>query len=176
MSLAGCQINPIDVNSHLQNSLEILQIQLTKSNPKITKGVNVPCLVPIRVKLVCTFSFLFLPTLSHLPIKWSWSEFKTDGSAWPPFRILMEQSFLRLQKLCHLCYKVQRYLTTFISYFKTKEHKQEVQCFQKGARMLVLSFVALLRIFKQILMSYCKFIMPKALKWGMVCLCILIFQ
>jgi hypothetical protein len=27
-----------------------IQIQLTKSNPKITRGVKVPCLMPIRVK------------------------------------------------------------------------------------------------------------------------------
>ena len=29
----------------------LIQIQLTKSNPKITRGVKVPCLMPIRVKL-----------------------------------------------------------------------------------------------------------------------------
>ena len=28
----------------------LIQIQLTKSNPKITRGVKVPCLMPIRVK------------------------------------------------------------------------------------------------------------------------------
>ena len=51
MSLAGCQINPIDVNFYLQKVWKFLiQIQLTKSNPKITRGVKVPCLMPIRVK------------------------------------------------------------------------------------------------------------------------------
>ena len=35
MSLAGCQINSIDVNFHLQKSLEI---QLPKSDPKNTRG------------------------------------------------------------------------------------------------------------------------------------------
>ena len=51
MSLAGCQINPIDVNFHLQKSLEIFD---TNSADKIQsqnyKGVKVPCLMPIRVK------------------------------------------------------------------------------------------------------------------------------
>ena len=28
----------------------LIKIQLTKSNPKITRGVKVPCLMPIRVK------------------------------------------------------------------------------------------------------------------------------
>ena len=37
----------------------LIQIQLTKSNPKITRGVKVPCLMPIRVKrfLLCLFTF-----------------------------------------------------------------------------------------------------------------------
>ena len=39
-----------------------------------------------------------------------------------------------------------------------------------------LSFVALLRTFYQILTSYCKFIMTKALKWGMLHLFTLIFH
>ena len=56
MSLAECKINPIDVNFHLQKSLEILD---TNSADKIKsqnyKGVKVPCLLPIRVKggLIC---------------------------------------------------------------------------------------------------------------------------
>ena len=42
MSLAGCQINPIDVNFHLQKSLEIFdKIQLTKSDPKRTMVIKV---------------------------------------------------------------------------------------------------------------------------------------
>ena len=62
MSLAGCQINPIGVNFHLKKSLEIMiRIQLTKSNPKITSGVSVPCLMQIRVK----FAFLFF-TIYHV--------------------------------------------------------------------------------------------------------------
>ena len=51
MSLAGCQINPIDVNFHLQESLEIFDTNSAdKFNPEITRGVKVPCLMPIRVK------------------------------------------------------------------------------------------------------------------------------
>ena len=42
MSLAECQINPIDVNFHLQKSLEIFdKIQLTKSDPKRTMVIKV---------------------------------------------------------------------------------------------------------------------------------------
>ena len=38
MSLAGCQINPLDVNFHLQKRLESFhKIQLTKSDLKLTK-------------------------------------------------------------------------------------------------------------------------------------------
>ena len=52
MSLAGCQINQIDVNFHLQKSLEIFD---TNSADKIQsqnyKEVKVPCLMPIRVKV-----------------------------------------------------------------------------------------------------------------------------
>ena len=52
MSLAGCQINPIDVHSYLQNSLEIFD---KKSADKIwskkDKGWKVPYPMPIRVKL-----------------------------------------------------------------------------------------------------------------------------
>ena len=51
MSLAGCQINPIDVNFHLQKSLEIFD---TNSADKIQsqnyKELKAPCLMPIRVK------------------------------------------------------------------------------------------------------------------------------
>ena len=51
MSLVGFQINPIDVNFHLQTSLEIFD---TNSANKIQsqnyKGVKVPCLMPIRAK------------------------------------------------------------------------------------------------------------------------------
>ena len=38
-SLAGCQINPIDVNFHLQKSVAYwMKIQLAKSNPRRTRG------------------------------------------------------------------------------------------------------------------------------------------
>ena len=54
MSLAGCQINPINVNFYLQKSFEIFD---TNSADKIQsqRGVKVPCLMPIRVKLEITF-------------------------------------------------------------------------------------------------------------------------
>ena len=55
MSLAGCQINPICVNFHLQKRVEIFD---TNSANKIQsqnyKGVKVPCLMPIRAKGVQT--------------------------------------------------------------------------------------------------------------------------
>ena len=64
MSLAGWQINPIDVNFHLQKSLEIFY---TNSADKIQsqnyKRVKVPCLMPIRVN-------------AYAPNKWSWLQFE----------------------------------------------------------------------------------------------------
>ena len=51
MSLSGFQINPIDVNFHLQNSLEIFgKNSADKVWPKKDRGWKVPCLMPIRVK------------------------------------------------------------------------------------------------------------------------------
>ena len=53
MSMAWCQIKPINVNFHLKKVWKFLiKIQLTKSNPKITSEVKVPCLMPIRVKKI----------------------------------------------------------------------------------------------------------------------------
>ena len=50
MSLAGCQINPIDVNFHLQKSFEISDKNSADNiQPKKDKGVKVPCLMPIGV-------------------------------------------------------------------------------------------------------------------------------
>ena len=44
------EINLIDVNFHLQKNWNFLiQIQLTKSDLKRTRGWKVPCLMPIRV-------------------------------------------------------------------------------------------------------------------------------
>jgi hypothetical protein len=40
------------LNFHIQKSLEIFDTSATeKSNAKITRGVKVPCLMPIRVKI-----------------------------------------------------------------------------------------------------------------------------
>jgi len=47
---------------------------------------------------------------------------------------------------------------------------------KRGGGCWFLSFVALLRIFFQTFISYCKFIMSKALKWGMICPDTLIFS
>ena len=48
MSLAGCQINPIDVNFHLQKSFDENSADKIKS--KEEKGIKVPSLIPIRDK------------------------------------------------------------------------------------------------------------------------------
>ena len=45
MSLAGCQINPIDVNFHLQNSLEIFDKDSADKN-MIIKGQGVESALP----------------------------------------------------------------------------------------------------------------------------------
>ena len=51
MSLAECQKNPIDVNFHLQKSLEIFAEDLAKKFwSKKDRGWKVPSLMPIRVK------------------------------------------------------------------------------------------------------------------------------
>ena len=52
MSLAGCQINLIDVNFHLQKSLEIFdKNSADKIWSKKDKEIKVSPLMPIRVKL-----------------------------------------------------------------------------------------------------------------------------
>ena len=51
MSLSGCQINPIDVNFHLQKSLEIFdENSADKIQSKNDKVIKVSSLMPIRVK------------------------------------------------------------------------------------------------------------------------------
>ena len=51
MSLAGCQINPIDVNFHLQKSLKIVdKNSADKIWSKKDKEWKKPCLMPIRIK------------------------------------------------------------------------------------------------------------------------------
>ena len=50
MSSAGYQINPIDVNFHLQKSFEIFDNNsAAKVQSKKDNGVKVPCLMPIGV-------------------------------------------------------------------------------------------------------------------------------
>ena len=52
MSLAGCQIISIDLNFYLQKCLEIFDKNpADKIQSKNYKDVNLPCLMPIRVKL-----------------------------------------------------------------------------------------------------------------------------
>jgi hypothetical protein len=52
MSLGGCQINPIDVNFHLQKSLKIFdENSADKILSKKDKEIKVSPLMPIRVKL-----------------------------------------------------------------------------------------------------------------------------
>ena len=51
MSLAGCQIIPIDLNFHLQKCLDIFdKNSADKIQFKNSKEVNPPCLMPTRVK------------------------------------------------------------------------------------------------------------------------------
>ena len=51
MSLAGCQIIPIDLNFQLQKWLENFdKNSADKIQSKNYKEVNPPCLMPIRVK------------------------------------------------------------------------------------------------------------------------------
>ena len=50
MSLAGCQIIPIDLNFSLQKCLEIFdKNSADKIQFKNSQEVNLPCLIPIRV-------------------------------------------------------------------------------------------------------------------------------
>ena len=59
MSLAGCQINPIDVNFHLQKSLEIFdKNSADKIWSKKDKEIEVSPLVPIRVKVVFFYDWI----------------------------------------------------------------------------------------------------------------------
>ena len=64
MSLAGCQINQLISIFTSKNVWKFLiRIQLTKSHPKIIRGVNPPYLMPIRVKCQhqeCGFLYFYL--------------------------------------------------------------------------------------------------------------------
>ena len=58
MSLSGCQINPIDVNFHLQKVWKFLvKIQLTKSDPKRTGGGKCPasCQLWLMVRVLANY-------------------------------------------------------------------------------------------------------------------------
>ena len=45
----------------------LIKIQLTKSNPKIIRGVNPPCLMPIRVKYIVCFILFFRQLVAAQP-------------------------------------------------------------------------------------------------------------
>ena len=63
MTLARCQINPIDVNFHLQRSLESFDKNSAAKNLiQKDREWKVPCLMPIRAKetMLCTAVFLDL--------------------------------------------------------------------------------------------------------------------
>ena len=68
MSLAMCQINPIDVNFHLQKSLEIFDKNSAEQNLiQKDKEMKVSPLMPIRVK---TFEVLTKWVLSYVLLWW----------------------------------------------------------------------------------------------------------
>ena len=67
MSLAGCQIIPIDINFHLQKCLEIFdKISADKIQFKNYKEGNPPCLMPIRVKQRGIFHQIFVALSENL--------------------------------------------------------------------------------------------------------------
>ena len=79
MSLAGCQIIPIDLNFHLQKCLEIFdKNSADKIQSKNYKEVNPPCLMPIRVKggktdeqVFCLCNFLLENASCFYPIDYT---------------------------------------------------------------------------------------------------------
>ena len=61
MSLEGCQINPIDINFHLQKSLESFdKNSADKISSKKDNGVESASLMPIRVNLPVSLPFFNL--------------------------------------------------------------------------------------------------------------------
>ena len=79
MSLAGCQIIPIDLNFYLQKCLEIFdENSADKIQSKNYKEVNPPCLMPIRVKggktdeqVFCLCNFLLENASCFYPIDYT---------------------------------------------------------------------------------------------------------
>ena len=68
--MAGCQIIQIDVNFHLQKFL--IKNLADKIQSKNYKGVNLTCLMPIRVNAQTgnIFTFFFVATVHRCLIKW----------------------------------------------------------------------------------------------------------
>ena len=68
MSLSGCQINPIDVNFHLQKSLEIFgKNSADEVWSKKDREWKLPCLMPIRVKRRPKVNSLVKSTYINIP-------------------------------------------------------------------------------------------------------------
>ena len=82
MSLAGCQINPIDVNFYLQKSLEIfVKNSADKIWSKKDKVIKVSPLMSFRVKSIdklvvhisvqgCVIEGIFVPVRAIFPNVW----------------------------------------------------------------------------------------------------------
>ena len=93
----------------------------------------------------------------------------------------LPNSYFILQ-ICHVkSFKMRHVMALYFNFSVRYSWK----CFKKVLQLRLLSnyypdyflsFVTLSRIFYQILISYCKFIMLKALKWGMLGFCTMIFQ
>ena len=80
MSFAGCQINLIDLNFHLQKSLEIwIQIQLTKSNPKITRQWKCPasCQLGLKADIAMNMTVLKILQLVYIQLFFDFEKSKT---------------------------------------------------------------------------------------------------
>ena len=70
MSLAGCQINSIDVSFHLQKSLEILiKSQLTKSDPKRTRRWKYHTSCQLRLTCFLLMWYVLICCTYNLPTK-----------------------------------------------------------------------------------------------------------
>ena len=92
----------------------------------------------------------------------------------PNFYFILQIYQVKSFKMMHF---MSQYFNFSIRYsWKCSKKMIELRLLSNYYPDSLLSFVALLRIFYQILISYCKFFMPKALKWGMLYLYTLIFQ
>ena len=95
MSLAGCQINLIDVTFYLQNSLKNFDKNSADQIwPQKTRGLKMPSLMPIRVKLVqCLYAVWADQMQSALDFQPRPASKETTVQ-----RVLCKHGFLRLWK------------------------------------------------------------------------------